>query len=173
MAEIELEQRPQPVGAASERAVVGRELTKRYGEGATAVDALRGVDVDLAKGSFTAIMGPSGSGKSTLLHILAGPRAPTAGWVEIDGTRLDDLSDRELTLLRRERIGFVFQSYNLLPVLTAEENITLPVKIGGGDRRRGVAGDPDRVDRPRASAATTGPASSRAASSSGSRSPAP
>ena len=114
-------------------AVIGRELTKVYGEGATRVDALRGVDVGLARGTFTAIMGPSGSGKSTLLHILAGLERPTSGWVEIGGTRLDSLSDRRLTLLRRNQIGFVFQSYNLLPVLTAEENITLPVKIGNGD----------------------------------------
>jgi putative ABC transport system ATP-binding protein len=78
-------------------------------------------------------MGPSGSGKSTLLHILAGLEQPTSGWVELAGTRLDDLSDRELTLLRRREVGFVFQRYNLLPVLTAEENVTLPVTIGGGE----------------------------------------
>ena len=118
-----------PAGAAP--AVSARELRKRYGEGATAVDALRSVDVDFATGSFSSIMGPSGSGKSTLLHILAGLESPTSGWVEIDGTRLDRLSDHDLTLLRRESVGFVFQSYNLLPVLTAEENITLPVTIGG------------------------------------------
>src|SRR6478672_9397391 len=117
-------------GAASE-VVVGRALTKRYGEGDVAVDALRGVDVAFALGSFTAIMGPSGSGKSTLLHILAGLDRPTDGWVEIDGTRLDGLNDRDLTLLRRRSVGFVFQAYNLLPVLTAEENITLPLRIGG------------------------------------------
>ena len=114
-------------------AVRGHEVTKRYGEGATAVDALRGVSVGFAPGTFTAIMGPSGSGKSTLLHILAGLELPTSGWVEIGGTRLDGLSDRELTLLRRRRVGFVFQSFNLLPVLTAEENIALPVSIGGGE----------------------------------------
>jgi putative ABC transport system ATP-binding protein len=117
--------------AASVAAVRGRDLVKTYGEGATRVNALRGVDVDLAAGTFTAIMGPSGSGKSTLLNVLAGLEIPTSGWVEINETRLDSLSDRQLTLLRREEIGFVFQSYNLLPVLTAEENITLPVKIGG------------------------------------------
>ena len=111
-------------------AVIGRELVKTYGEGPTRVDALRGVDVELGAGTFTAIMGPSGSGKSTLLHILAGLEQPTSGSVEIAGTRLEALSDRELTLLRRNSIGFVFQSYNLLPVLSAEENITLPVKIG-------------------------------------------
>ena len=95
------------------------------------VDALRGVDVTFARGSFTAIMGPSGSGKSTLLHILAGLDRPTEGWVEIDGTRLDELDDRALTLLRRRAVGFIFQAYNLLPVLTAEGNITLPLRIGG------------------------------------------
>jgi putative ABC transport system ATP-binding protein len=114
-------------------AVTGHDLCKRYGAGDTAVDALRGVDIALEPGSFTAIMGPSGSGKSTLLHILAGLERPTSGWVELAGTRLDGLSDRELTLLRRREVGFVFQRYNLLPVLTAEENVTLPVTIGGGD----------------------------------------
>jgi putative ABC transport system ATP-binding protein len=113
--------------------VRGAGLTKRYGEGATAVDALRGVSVEFAAGTFSAIMGPSGSGKSTLLHILAGLEEPTSGSVEIAGTRIAGLSDRDLTLLRRSQIGFVFQSYNLLPVLTAEENITLPVTIGGGE----------------------------------------
>ena len=113
--------------------VRGHELTRRFGEGAGAVDALRGVSVDFARGSFTAIMGPSGSGKSTLMHILAGLDRPTSGWVEIAGTRLDGLSDRELTLLRREQVGFIFQSYNLLPVLNAEQNILLPVRIGGDE----------------------------------------
>jgi putative ABC transport system ATP-binding protein len=95
------------------------------------VDALRGVSVDFEPGTFTAIMGPSGSGKSTLMHILAGLDRATSGWVEIAGTRIDTLSDRELTLLRRSQIGFIFQSYNLLPVLTAEQNILLPIRIGG------------------------------------------
>ena len=121
---------------AAEVAVGGHQLSKRYGEGPTAVDALRGVSVGFEVGTFTAIMGPSGSGKSTLLHILAGLEEPSEGWVEIAGTRLDGLSDRELTLLRRGEVGFVFQSYNLLPVLTAEENITLPVTIGGGEPDR-------------------------------------
>jgi putative ABC transport system ATP-binding protein len=111
--------------------VRGHRLVKRFGTGTSAVDALRGVDIGLDRGSFTAIMGPSGSGKSTLLHILAGLDRPTEGWVEIDGTRLDGLNDRDLTLLRRRSVGFVFQAYNLLPVLTAEENITLPLRIGG------------------------------------------
>ena len=111
--------------------VVGRALTKRYGEGDVAVDALRGVDVSFAAGSFTAIMGPSGSGKSTLMHILAGLDQPTSGSVEIAGTQLAALGDHDLTLLRRSKVGFIFQSYNLLPVLTAEENILLPLRIAG------------------------------------------
>jgi putative ABC transport system ATP-binding protein len=118
--------RPGPV-------VRGHELTRRFGEGAGAVGALRGVSVDFDRGSFTAIMGPSGSGKSTLMHILAGLDQPTSGWVEIAGNRLDTLSDRELTVLRRQQVGFIFQSYNLLPVLNAEQNILLPVRIGGDD----------------------------------------
>jgi putative ABC transport system ATP-binding protein len=122
-----------PAAAPTEGVVVveGRELVKRFGSGTSAVDALRGVDVVFGAGSFTAIMGPSGSGKSTLLHILAGLDRPTAGWVEIAGTRLDRLGDRDLTLLRRRAVGFIFQSFNLLPVLTAEQNITLPLRIGG------------------------------------------
>ena len=116
--------------------VRSNEITKRFGEGHAAVDALRGVSVAFERGSFTAIMGPSGSGKSTLMHILAGLDVPTSGWVEIDGTRLDELSDRQLTLLRRRQVGFIFQSYNLLPVLNAEQNIVLPVRIGGDDPDR-------------------------------------
>jgi putative ABC transport system ATP-binding protein len=117
-------------------AVRGHQLQKRFGEGAAVVEALRGVSADFAHGSFTAIMGPSGSGKSTLLHVLAGLDRPTGGWVEIDGVRLDRLSDRELTLLRRRSVGFVFQSFNLLPVLSAEENIALPVRIAGEEPDR-------------------------------------
>jgi putative ABC transport system ATP-binding protein len=120
-----------PAPGATPAVVAGHELVRRFGEGPTAVEALRGVDVEFAHGSCTAIMGPSGSGKSTLMHILAGLDSPTSGWVELSGTRLDRLSDHDLTVLRRERIGFVFQTYNLLPVLTAEENIVLPVRIGG------------------------------------------
>ncbi len=121
--------------------VTGHDLVKRYGTGDSAVNALQGVDVAFEQGSFTAIMGPSGSGKSTLLHILAGLDRPTEGWVEIDGTRLDRLDDRHLTLLRRKAVGFIFQAYNLLPVLTAEENITLPLRIGGRKP------EPDWLDR--------------------------
>jgi putative ABC transport system ATP-binding protein len=116
------------------KAVVrGHDITKRFGQGDAAVDALRGVSVDFDRGSFTAIMGPSGSGKSTLMHILAGLDNATSGWVEIDGTRIDQLNDRQLTMLRRREVGFIFQSYNLLPVLNAEQNIVLPVRIGGDD----------------------------------------
>jgi putative ABC transport system ATP-binding protein len=95
------------------------------------VDALAGVSLDLPAGAFTAIMGPSGSGKSTLMHVLAGLDQPTAGTVTIDGVELGSLDDRRLTELRRDKVGFVFQSFNLLPVLTAEENIVLPLKIAG------------------------------------------
>ncbi len=113
--------------------VVGSNLRRRFGEGAIAVDALRGVSVQLEPGSFTAIMGPSGSGKSTLMHLLAGLDRPTAGEVYLGRTRLTDLDDGELTRLRRTRVGFVFQSFNLLPMLSAEENILLPLRIAGQD----------------------------------------
>jgi putative ABC transport system ATP-binding protein len=106
-------------------------LTRRYGDGDTAVDALRGVSHDIPRGQLTAVMGPSGSGKSTLMHILAGLDRPTAGTVEIEGIEITRLKDTELTKLRREHIGFVFQFFNLLPMLTAEENITLPMSIAG------------------------------------------
>jgi putative ABC transport system ATP-binding protein len=111
--------------------VTAHELTRRYGEGDTAVDALRGVSLDVAPERLTAIMGPSGSGKSTLMHILAALDRPTDGYVTIAGTRLGQLSDTEITLLRREHIGFIFQFFNLLPMLTAEENIVLPLSIAG------------------------------------------
>jgi putative ABC transport system ATP-binding protein len=106
-------------------------LTRRYGAGDTAVDALRGVSLDIPRGHLTAVMGPSGSGKSTLMHILAGLDRPTTGTVEIDGVEITRLKDNELTKLRREHIGFVFQFFNLLPMLTAEENVTLPLSIAG------------------------------------------
>jgi putative ABC transport system ATP-binding protein len=111
--------------------VVARDLTRRYGEGETAVDALRGVSVDVNKGKLTAVMGPSGSGKSTLMHILAGLDKPTSGSVTVGGAELTNLKDSELTKLRRDHIGFVFQFFNLLPMLTAEENIRLPLSIAG------------------------------------------
>ena len=104
-------------------------LARIYGEGQAEVRALDGVDVSFEKGRFTSIMGPSGSGKSTLMHILAGLDKPTAGSVEIDGTEITGLDDGDLTQLRRDKLGFVFQFFNLLPVLTAEENILLPLSI--------------------------------------------
>jgi putative ABC transport system ATP-binding protein len=107
------------------------DVTRRYGEGDTAVDALRGVSLDVPKGQLTAVMGPSGSGKSTLMHILAGLDKPTSGEVTIAGTAISKLSDSDLTKLRRRNIGFIFQFFNLLPMLTAEENILLPLSIAG------------------------------------------
>ncbi len=106
-------------------------LTRRYGEGEVAVDALRDVSVGFEAARFAAIMGPSGSGKSTLMHILAGLDRPTAGTVTLDGVELGTLDDRALTLLRRERVGFIFQTFNLLPILDARENILLPLSIAG------------------------------------------
>jgi putative ABC transport system ATP-binding protein len=111
--------------------VVAGDVTRVYGEGDTAVHALRGVSLEIARGKLTAVMGPSGSGKSTLMHILAGLDKPTSGDVSIAGTRITTLSDTDLTKLRRSHIGFVFQFFNLLPMLTAEENITLPLSIAG------------------------------------------
>src|SRR3954467_6514553 len=115
---------PQAVVAAS-------GLTRDYGDGDTAVHALRGVSLELSRGKLTAVMGPSGSGKSTLMHLLAGLDKPTAGDVWIDGTQITALGDNELTKLRRRHIGFIFQFFNLLPMLTAEENILLPQAIAG------------------------------------------
>ncbi|WP_433047397.1 ABC transporter ATP-binding protein [Dactylosporangium sp. CS-033363] len=112
-------------------AVRAADVVKVYGSGDTAVRALDGVGVEFAAGEFTAVMGPSGSGKSTLMHCLAGLDAVDGGSVRIGGTEITGLSDRALTRLRRERIGFVFQSFNLLPTLTAEQNITLPLDLAG------------------------------------------
>jgi putative ABC transport system ATP-binding protein len=111
--------------------VAARDITRRYGEGDTAVDALRGVSLEVQQGKLTAVMGPSGSGKSTLMHILAALDRPTSGEVWIAGTKLGELNDTEITKLRRKHIGFVFQFFNLLPMLTAEENIVLPLTIAG------------------------------------------
>ncbi|MCL1900483.1 MAG: ABC transporter ATP-binding protein [Promicromonosporaceae bacterium] len=108
-----------------------RGLVKVYGSGDTEVKALAGVDVDFQRGEFTAIMGPSGSGKSTLMHVLAGLDKPTAGTVSVDGIDVTSMSERKLTKLRRTRLGFVFQAFNLIPTLTALENITLPLDIAG------------------------------------------
>jgi putative ABC transport system ATP-binding protein len=116
---------------APQAVVAARELSRRYGEGETAVDALRDVSLELARGKLTAVMGPSGSGKSTLMHLLAGLDRPTAGEVWIEGMNITELGDTELTRLRRRHIGFVFQFFNLLPMLTAEENILLPLSLAG------------------------------------------
>ncbi len=113
------------------RVLVAKDLVRRYGEGDAAVDALAGVSTSFERGHFSAIMGPSGSGKSTLMHILAGLDQPTFGTVVLDGVELTGLGDSELTKLRRDKLGFVFQFFNLLPVLSAEENIVLPLSIAG------------------------------------------
>ena len=121
--------------------VTATDVQRRYGEGDAAVDALAGVSVAFEKGRFSAIMGPSGSGKSTLMHILAGLDRPTGGSVVLDGVELQGLDDAALTQLRRDKLGFIFQFFNLLPVLSAEENIVLPLSIAG--RRP----DPEWIDR--------------------------
>ncbi|MGP0102917.1 MAG: ABC transporter ATP-binding protein [Solirubrobacteraceae bacterium] len=113
--------------------VEAQDLCRRYGEGEAAVDALAGVTVGFPAGRFAAIMGPSGSGKSTLMHLLAGLDRPTSGTVRLAGVELTELDDRALTQLRRDRVGFIFQTFNLLPVLNAEENILLPLSIAGRD----------------------------------------
>jgi putative ABC transport system ATP-binding protein len=115
----------------SQKIVEAEDVRRRYGEGEAAVDALAGVTVGFPAGRFAAIMGPSGSGKSTLLHILAGLDRPSSGTVRVGGVDLTELNDKELTQLRREKIGFIFQTFNLLPVLDAEENILLPLSIAG------------------------------------------
>ena len=153
-------------------AVAATAVTRRYGDGESAVDALRGVTLEVPAGQFTAVMGPSGSGKSTLMHLLAGLDTPTSGTVEIGGEDITAMNDKQLTKLRRKHIGFVFQPFNLLPTLTAEENILLPLSIAGRKRRQGRPRGADRARRPRTSAAATARRSSPAASSSASRSPA-
>ncbi len=117
--------------------VSATEVRRRYGEGDTAIDALRGISLDIAAGELMAVMGPSGSGKSTLMHILAGLDKPTAGTVEIAGHEIGTMSDTELTKLRRMHIGFVFQFFNLLPMLSAEENVLLPLSIAGRSPDKG------------------------------------
>jgi putative ABC transport system ATP-binding protein len=116
---------------ASTHAVTATALTRTYGDGDSAVHALRGVSLDLPAGQFTAVMGPSGSGKSTLMHLLAGLDTPSSGAVTVAGQDITNMKDRELTRLRRKHIGFVFQSFNLLPTLSAEENVVLPLAIAG------------------------------------------
>ncbi len=119
------------VSSANGQVVVASDVSRRYGEGEAAVDALVGVSTGFERGRFTAIMGPSGSGKSTLMHILAGLDAPTAGTVTLDGEQITGLDDAALTRLRRDKLGFVFQFFNLMPVLSAEENLVLPLSIAG------------------------------------------
>ena len=122
---------PPPAAVASGAVVAAAEVTRRYGEQESAVDALRGVTMDLPEGQFAAVMGPSGSGKSTLMHILAGLDVPTSGRVWVGGEDITEMGDDELMLLRRRRIGFIFQFFNLLPMLTAEDNVVLPRTIAG------------------------------------------
>ncbi len=117
--------------APTESVISARGVIRRYGSGDTAVEALRGVSLEIARGRLTAVMGPSGSGKSTLMHILAGLDQPTEGEVEIAGSSITRLDDTALTKLRRDHIGFIFQFFNLLPMLTAAENIVLPLKLAG------------------------------------------
>ncbi|HEY8465490.1 MAG TPA: ABC transporter ATP-binding protein [Solirubrobacterales bacterium] len=115
----------------AEAAVRCAGLHRRFGEGEAAVDAVAGVDLEFPRAQLTSIVGPSGSGKSTLMHLLAGLDRPTAGQVWVDGTEITGLSDAELTRLRRDKLGFIFQFFNLIPVLDAEENVTLPMRIAG------------------------------------------
>ena len=125
-------QEDQTKQAATDVLITATDVTRRYGvDGDTCVKALRGVSLDVTSGKLTAVMGPSGSGKSTLMHILAGLDRPNEGEVRIAGTEITQLGDTELTKLRREHIGFIFQFFNLLPMLTAEENVILPVKLAG------------------------------------------
>ena len=147
-------------------------LVRRYGEGETCVHALRGVDLDISTGRLTAVMGPSGSGKSTLMHILAGLDRPTAGSVTIAGQDITQLSDNDLTLLRREHIGFIFQFFNLLPMLTAAENVVLPLSLAGRKPDQAWVNELTERVGPQQPARPPPVASSPAASSSASRSPA-
>jgi putative ABC transport system ATP-binding protein len=117
--------------AVAPAAVAATALTRHYGDGDAAVHALRGVSLDVPRGQFTAVMGPSGSGKSTLMHLLAGLDTPSSGTVRIGGQNITAMGDRQLTKLRRTHIGFVFQSFNLLPTLSAEENVVLPLSVAG------------------------------------------
>jgi putative ABC transport system ATP-binding protein len=125
-------QLPEAQAAVPTAVVTARDVVRRYGDGDTAVDALRGVSVDIDEGRLTAVMGPSGSGKSTLMHILAGLDQPTSGEVYVAGEDVTRMDDTELTKLRRDHIGFIFQFFNLLPMLTAAENIVLPIALAGG-----------------------------------------
>jgi putative ABC transport system ATP-binding protein len=131
-------QKERPDGAEPGAPVVSaRDVTRRYGKGDTCVKALRGVSLEIARGQLTAVMGPSGSGKSTLMHILAGLDKPTEGTVSVAGIEITELNDNELTKLRREHVGFIFQFFNLLPMLTARENIVLPLDLAGAKSKNG------------------------------------
>ena len=125
-------QTEQPESSVADAVVTARDVVRRYGEGDTAVNALRSVSVEITRRRLTAVMGPSGSGKSTLMHILAGLDRPTSGEVTVAGVDISGLDDADLTNLRRDHIGFIFQFFNLLPMLTAAENIALPLKLAGG-----------------------------------------
>jgi putative ABC transport system ATP-binding protein len=132
MSVVELRAHPtSDVDAPSEAIVTVDNITRCYGEGDTAVNALRGVSLEVERGKLTAVMGPSGSGKSTLMHILAGLDRPSGGTVVLDGVDITRMSEKKLTLFRRQKIGFVFQFFNLLPMLSAEENVLLPLDIAG------------------------------------------
>ena len=131
MSVVELRAREVGPEPPAEAIVSIEKVTRRYGDGDTAVDALRGVSLEIERGKLTAVMGPSGSGKSTLMHILAGLDRPTDGRVVLDGVDITSMSDKKLTIFRRQKIGFVFQFFNLLPMLTAEENVVLPLDIAG------------------------------------------
>ena len=151
-----------------------RALTKSIDTGTHRVEILKGIDLEIPRGQFAAIMGPSGSGKSTLLGLLAGLDTPTSGQVILDGEDITNLGEDRLALLRGRKIGFVFQSYHLIPTLTAEENVLLPMELAGADVRRPRARPRTaRARRPRRAASITTPCSSPAANSSASRWPAP
>jgi putative ABC transport system ATP-binding protein len=124
---------PQTTAVKPDRVLAASDLTRQYGEGDSAVHALRGVSLEIPHGQFAAVMGPSGSGKSTLMHILAGLDIPTSGQVWIGDEEITNMDDDELTLLRRRSIGFIFQFFNLLPMLTAQQNVVLPLSIAGED----------------------------------------
>jgi putative ABC transport system ATP-binding protein len=124
---------PREAAVVQSTVLAAKDLTRQYGEGDSVVNALRGVSLSIPKGQFAAVMGPSGSGKSTLMHILAGLDIPTSGQVWVGDEEITDMDDDELTLLRRRSIGFIFQFFNLLPMLTAEQNVVLPLSIAGED----------------------------------------
>jgi putative ABC transport system ATP-binding protein len=124
---------PKAAEVVPSRVLAASDLTRQYGEGDSAVHALRGVSLEIPHGQFAAVMGPSGSGKSTLMHILAGLDTPTSGQVWVGDEEITDMDDDELTLLRRRKIGFIFQFFNLLPMLTAQQNVVLPLSIAGED----------------------------------------